>query len=182
LPIFPHKGVLPQIHTDAIVHEEATVIGDVRISYGASVFPGAVIRGDMARITIGSYSNVQDNAVLHGGDRYDGDVLKGHFPVVVGEYVTIGHGAVVHGCKIENNAMIGTRAIVFDESVVGEGSIVGMGAVVQAKTIIPSRSIVVGIPARAAKKVDDVAYSRLKRHALWYYELAKSLQSRRLQT
>jgi carbonic anhydrase/acetyltransferase-like protein (isoleucine patch superfamily) len=125
---------------------------------------------------------VQDNAVLHGGDRYDGDVLTGHIPVVVGEYVTIGHGAVVHGCTIENNTMIGIRATVFDESIVGEGSVVGMGAVVHANTHIPSRSVVVGVPARIEKKVDAVTYSRLRKHAVWYHELAKSLSGSRVQT
>jgi len=146
----------------------------VEISEGTAVFPGAVIRGDVARITIGRYSNIQNNVVLHGGDVYEGDNLKGHLPVEIGDYVTVAHGSVVHGSKVEDVSMIGIKAIVFEGSTVREGSIVGMNAVVRDNSEIPPRSIVVGVPAKVIKKVDDIAYSRIKKHALWYHELAKS--------
>ncbi len=174
MPLFPYKGKLPKIHRDAMVSQLATVIGDVEIFEGAAVFPGAVIRGDVAKITIGKYSNIQDNAVLHGGDVYEGDNLKNHLPVEIGDYVTVAHGSVVHGSKVEDVSMIGIRAIVFEGSVIGEGSIVGMNAVVLENSKIPPRSIVVGVPAKVVKRVDDITYSRLKKHALWYHELAKS--------
>jgi len=174
LPVFSYKGKTPRIHEDALVSPLATVIGNVEISEGTSVFPGAVIRGDVAKITVGKYSNIQDNVVLHGGDIYEGDNLKGHLPIEIGDYVTVGHGAVVHGSRIEDVSMIGIRAIVYGGSVVGAGSIVGMNATVLENTRIPKRSVVVGVPAKVIKAVDDVTYSRIKKHALWYHELAKS--------
>jgi carbonic anhydrase/acetyltransferase-like protein (isoleucine patch superfamily) len=174
LPVFSYKGKTPRIHEDALVSPLATVIGNVEISEGTAVFPGAVIRGDVAKITVGRYSNIQDNVVLHGGDIYEGDNLKGHLPVEIGDYVTVGHGAVVHGSRIEDVSMIGIRAIVYGGSVVGAGSIVGMNATVLENTRIPKRSVVVGVPAKVIKAVDDVTYSRIKKHALWYHKLAKS--------
>jgi len=174
LPVFSYKRKSPKIHEDALVSPLATVIGHVEISEGTAVFPGAVIRGDVAKITVGRYSNIQDNVVIHGGDIYEGDNLKGHLPVEIGDYVTVGHGAVVHGSRIEDVSMIGIRAIVYGGSVVGEGSIVGMNAMVLENTRIPKRSVVVGVPAKVIKTVDDVTYSRIKKHALWYHKLAKS--------
>ena len=174
MPIFSYRGKSPKIHEEALVSPLATVIGQVEISEGTAVFPGAVIRGDVAKITVGKYSNIQDNVVLHGGNIYEGDNLKGHLPVEIGDYVTVGHGAVVHGSKVENVSMIGIRAIVYGGSIVGEGSIVGMNATVLENTKIPKRSVVVGVPAKVIKAVDDVTYSRIKKHALWYHELAKS--------
>jgi carbonic anhydrase/acetyltransferase-like protein (isoleucine patch superfamily) len=173
LPVFSYRGKSPKIHEDALVSPLATVIGHVEISEGTSVFPGAVIRGDVAKITVGKYSNIQDNVVIHGGDIYEGDNLKGHLPVEIGDYVTVGHGAVVHGSRIENVSMIGIKAIVYGGSVVEEGSIVGMNATVLENTRIPKRSVVVGAPAKVVKTVDDVTYSRLRKHALRYHELAK---------
>jgi carbonic anhydrase/acetyltransferase-like protein (isoleucine patch superfamily) len=174
LPVFSYRGRTPKIHEDALVSPLATVIGHVEISEGVSVFPGAVIRGDVAKITVGKYSNLQDNVVIHGGDIYEGDNLKGHLPVEIGDYVTVGHGAVVHGSKIEDVSMIGMKAIVYGGSVVGAGSIVGMNATVLENTRIPKRSVVVGVPAKVVKTVDDVTCLRIKKHALWYHELAKS--------
>ena len=174
MPLFHYKGKFPEIHKDAMVSSLATVIGDVEISKCATVFPGAIIRGDVAKITIGKHTNIQDNAILHGGDVYEGDNLKNHIPVEIGDYVTVAHGSVVHGSTIEDVSMIGIRAIVFEGSVIGEGSIVGMNAVVPENSKIPPRSIIVGVPAEVIKKVDDITYSRLRKHALWYYELAKS--------
>ena len=174
MPVLPYRGKMPEIHKDALVSPLATVIGDVVISEGASVFPGAVIRGDVARITIGKYSNIQDNVVIHGGDIYEGDILKGNIPVEIGDYVTVAHAAVVHGSKVEDVSLIGIRAIVYEGSIIGEGSIVGMNATLLENTIVPARSIIVGTPAKVIKTVDDITYSMIKKHALRYYELAKS--------
>ena len=174
MPVFSYRGKSPRIHEDAMVSPLAIVIGNVEISEGTAVFPGAVIRGDIAKITIGRYSNIQDNVVLHGGDIYEADNLKGHLPVEIGDYVTVAHGSVVHGSRIEDVSMIGIKATVFEGSVVGEGSIVGMNAAVLENTKIPKRSIAVGVPAKVIKTVDEVTYSRIKKHALWYHELAKS--------
>lgn len=174
LTIKPYNGKTPNIHKNALVFPLATIIGDVEISKGTSVFPGAVIRGDVAKITIGKYTNIQDSVVIHGGDIYMGDKLKGHTPVKIGDYVTVAHNSVVHGCKIGNVVMIGVNAVVFNGSVIGEGSIIGMGAVVLENARIPKRSIAVGIPAKVIKPVDGTTYSKLKKHAIWYNKLAKS--------
>ncbi|MEM3552375.1 MAG: gamma carbonic anhydrase family protein [Candidatus Bathyarchaeia archaeon] len=174
MPIFSYKNKTPKIHKNALVSPLAIIIGDVEVSEGASIFPGAVLRGDVAKITIGKYSNIQDNVVIHGGDIYEGDELKGHLPVEIGDYVTVAHGAVVHGSKIENVALIGIRAIIFEGSIVGEGSIIGMNSTLLENTKIPPKSIVVGTPGKIIKTVDDLTYLRIKKHAQRYYELAKS--------
>jgi len=174
LSVFSYRGKSPKVHDGALVSPLATVIGDVEISGGASVFPGAVIRGDIAKITIGRYSNIQENVVLHGGDLYEGDVFKRGLPVGIGDYVTVAHGAVVHGSKVEDVSLIGIKAIVYEGSIIGRGSIVGMNATVLEKTRVPERSIVAGVPAKVINTVDDVTYSKIKKHALRYHKLAKS--------
>jgi len=174
LPVLSYQGKSPKIHKDAFISALATVIGDVEISEGASVFPGVVIRGDLAKITIGKYSNIQDNAVLHGSGMHEEGDNKEPLTVEIGDYVTVGHGAVVHSSKVEDVSLIGINAVIFGDSVIGEGSIVGMNATVLENTKIPKRSIVVGTPARVVKTVDDATFSRIKEHALRYHELAKS--------
>lgn len=174
--IVPHHGKTPMIDGKALVSNLATVIGDVEIGEGTSIFPGCVLRGDVEKITIGRYTNLQENVVVHCGDVYVGDVLKGYLPVQIGDYVTIGHGAIVHGCNIGNTCLIGTGAIVFSNAVIGEGSIVGMGAVVLNDSNIPPRSVVVGMPAKSVRKVDETEYSQMRKHAIAYSSLAKSHQ------
>jgi len=174
--IVPHHEKKPRINGKALISKLATVVGDVEIGEGTSVFPGCVIRGDVEKITIGEYSNLQDNVVVHCGDVYVGDILKGYIPVKIGDYVTIGHGAIVHGCCIENVCLIGAGAIVFNNATIGEGSIVGMGAVVLENSKFPPRSVVVGIPAKVVKKLDETRYSRIRKHAILYSDLARSHQ------
>ncbi|MBS7655852.1 gamma carbonic anhydrase family protein [Candidatus Bathyarchaeota archaeon] len=172
--MIPYKDETPKIHKDAIVSPLAIIIGDVEVSEGASIFPGAILRGDVAKITIGKYSNIQENVIIHGGDIYEGDELKGHLPVEIGDYVTVAHGAVIHGCKIGNIVLIGIRAIIFEGSVIGEGSIIGMNSTLLENTKVPPKSIVVGTPGKVIKTIDDLTYLRIKKHAQQYYELAKS--------
>ena len=174
MPIFSYKGKHPKLHADAMVSSLAVVIGDVEIAEETAVFPGAVIRGDIAKISIGAYSNIQDNVVIHGGDIYDKDRLKAHISVEIGDYVTVAHGAVVHGSKIEDISMIGINAVLYDGSIIGSGSIIGIHATILENTKIPARSIVVGTPGKVIKPVDEVAYSRIRKHALWYHQLAAS--------
>jgi carbonic anhydrase/acetyltransferase-like protein (isoleucine patch superfamily) len=172
--IVPHHGKEPQINGKALVSKLATVIGDVEIGEGTSIFPGCVLRGDVEKITIGEYSNLQDNVVVHCGDLYEGDILKGYIPVEIGDYVTIGHGAIVHGCRIGDTCLVGAGAIVFNNATIGEGSIVGMGAVVLKNSKIPPRSVVVGTPAKPIRKVDETEYSRIRKHAMIYNKLANT--------
>jgi carbonic anhydrase/acetyltransferase-like protein (isoleucine patch superfamily) len=174
MPIYSYNGTSPTIHETAMVSPLAIVIGDVEIEEETAVFPNAVIRGDIAKIRIGKYSNIQEQAVLHGGDLYEGDDLRGHLPVEVGDYVTLAHGSVVHGCKVGDVSLIGIHATLYDGSTIGGGSIIGLNAAVLENTVIPQRSIVVGVPAKVIRAVDDATYSRIKKHALRYHKLAAS--------
>ena len=136
----------PVIHETAFVADNATVRGNVTIGEGAGIYFGAVLRAETDPITVGPGSNIQDNCVLHGDAGCN---------VVVGQYVTVGHGAVLHGCTVEDNCLIGMNAVVLDHAVIGAGSIVGAGAVVAAGTIVPPISLVVGVPGKVKKTLTD---------------------------
>jgi carbonic anhydrase/acetyltransferase-like protein (isoleucine patch superfamily) len=133
---------MAKIHPSAWVAPGAFLRGDVTLGENVSVWYNAVLRADQEAIRIGKNSNVQDNAVIHGDPDND---------VIVGENVTVGHGAILHGCTVEDGALIGMGAVVLDHAVIGAGSIVGAGAVVASGTIVPPRSLVVGIPAKVKK-------------------------------
>lgn len=139
-------GHEPELSPGAFVHEAAEVIGRVRLGAGASVWPRAVIRGDTEDIAVGDGSNVQDGAVLHADPG---------FPCRVGDHVTVGHLAVVHGCTVGDGSMVGMGAIVMNGAVVGAGSIVGAGAVVPEGVRIPPGSMAVGVPARVVRATTD---------------------------
>lgn len=137
---------MPKIHPTAWVAPGAFVRGDVTIDEQANIWYNAVLRGDQEPITVGKATSVQDNCVLHGDAGCN---------VVVGQYVTVGHGAVLHGCTVEDNCLIGMNAVVLDHAVIGAGSIVGAGAVVAAGTIVPPKSLVVGVPGKVKKTLTD---------------------------
>src|SRR5579883_2666662 len=126
--IRPYRGVMPKLGACVYVDPAATVIGDVELGDDVSIWPGAVVRGDVERIRIGARSNVQDGAVLHV--THDGPYTPGGFPCIVGADVTIGHGAVVHACTIEDGCLIGMHATVLDGAVVKRHAFVGAGALV----------------------------------------------------
>ena len=151
----------PDFSQAAFMAPNATVIGNVSLAEGASVWYGAVVRGDLEAIQIGAFSNVQDGAVLHG------DPGK---QTVIEAYVTIGHKAVIHSAHIEQGCLIGIGAIVLDGVRVGAGSIIGAGCVVTKD--VPRRSLMVGIPAKHLKDVGDTQAAELIDHAKAYYQLA----------
>ncbi len=159
------QGIEPKMDESSFVHETAVLIGKVKIGKNASIWPGVIVRGDEAEIQVGEYSNVQDNSVLH--------CVEGT-PTIIGKYVTIGHKCIVHACKVEDFCLIGMGATVLDGAVIGEGSIVGAGALVTKNTIIPPNSLVLGIPAKVVKQLDDKNLERQKAHATHYWELAKN--------
>ena len=134
------------ISDDVFVAGSATICGQVQIAAGASVWFGAVIRGDTERVEIGDRSNIQDLAVLHAD--------PGH-PCRIGQEVTIGHAAVVHGATVGDGAMIGIRAVVLNGATIGEGAIVGAGAVVTEGCQIPARHLAVGVPAKVIRELTD---------------------------
>lgn len=140
----PHS---PQVDPTSFVHPRATVIGEVRIDARASIWPGAVLRGDMGGIHIGAETSVQDGTVCH--------MTGGWSTLTVGNRVTVGHNVVLHGCTVEDMCLIGMGAVILDNAVIGKGSLVAAGAVVTAGTVIPPGSFVVGAPARVVKPVSD---------------------------
>ena len=141
-----YKGILPRISSTAKGGENITIVGDVTIGEHVSLWYGAVLRGDASPITLGDYSNVQDNATVHGCEEY---------PTTVGKNVVIGHNAIIHGCTIADNCLIGMGATILTGAIIGEGSIIGAGALIPEHKVIPPRSLVVGIPARVVRTTTD---------------------------
>ncbi len=144
--------------------DNCTVVGDVTLGSHVSVWYGAVIRGDVAPIAVGANSNVQDLAVIH--PQLDEDIQ-------IGENVTIGHAAVVHGRKIGDSCLIGMKAVLLPGSEIGEGSIVGAGALVTQGKIIPPRSVVMGSPGKVVRQVTDEEYQERLDHASYYIDYAR---------
>ena len=144
--IYSWDGIVPVIDPAAFVHPEAVVIGDVLIGPACYVGPGAVLRGDFGRIVMERGSNLQETCVIHAFPGRD---------VVIEEAGHIGHGAVLHGCRIGRNAMVGMNAVVMDEAVVGADSIVAALAFVKAGAVIPPRSLAVGSPAKVLRELSD---------------------------
>jgi carbonic anhydrase/acetyltransferase-like protein (isoleucine patch superfamily) len=149
------------VHATAFVAPNATVVGDVVIDEDSSVWFGAVLRGDVDKISIGKRSNVQDLAVIHCDPGY---------PCSIGDEVTVGHAAVVHGATIESNVLIGIRAVVLNGAHIGEGSIIGAGAVVTEGAQIPPGSLVVGVPGKVLRPTSDEQRQHITRNALNYVE------------
>ncbi|WP_231040343.1 gamma carbonic anhydrase family protein [Pectinatus frisingensis] len=152
-------GKTPTVDSKAYVFNEGCVIGMVEMDEYSSVWFNATVRGDIAPVKIGRYTNVQDNAVLHVAD---------DLPCIVGDFVTIGHSAVLHACTVENNCLIGMHATVLDGAVIGEGSIVGAGALVTKNTIVPSHSLVLGVPAKVVKSMSAESAKSIHAQAVKY--------------
>lgn len=160
--MYKFKGHSPKaLHEpfDGWIADNATVIGQVELGQKVSVWYGAVIRGDNSCIRIGDFSNVQENAVLHTDAGID---------LNIGNYVTIGHQAMLHGCTIGDNSLIGINAVVLNNAVIGKNCIVGANALVPEGKVIPDNSLVVGSPARVVKTLDDQAEVSLKMSAMHY--------------
>ena len=160
LPFGDHE---PEIDPTAWLAPNATVVGQARVDAHASVFYGAVIRADMAAVHLGERSNLQDNVVVHT----DTDL-----PTLIGVGVTVGHAAVVHGCTLEDQCLIGMNATVLNGAVVGAGSLVAAGAVVREGAVIPPGSLVAGVPARVLRPLTDEELDRVVRGADIYVALA----------
>lgn len=168
---YPYLGKWPKVPKESFIAPGAILIGEVTLGEGSSVWYNAVLRGDVNPITIGKHSNVQDNSTVHtASSRISGK--DGGIPTIIGDYVTIGHGCVIHACTIEDYCLIGMGATVLDGAVVGRGSVVGAGAVVTKGTVIPPYSVAVGTPARVVKTLgEEVLPSRLNQ-AEHYFTLA----------
>jgi len=154
----------PKIHETAFIALSADVIGDVTIGEKSGIWHHAVLRGDVNRIEIGSYTNVQDGTIVH---------VAGKYPAIIGNNVTIGHGAIVHACTVKDNAFIGMGAIILDGAVIGEGALIGAGALVTEKKEIPPYTLAVGIPARVVKELPEEYIEMAKKRAIDYANLAQ---------
>ncbi len=157
-----YLGILPQIPASAYVDPSAQVLGDVVLGERASVWMNAVVRGDVNAIRIGAGSNVQDCAVLHG--------MRHVYPVHVGEMVTIGHNATVHGCTLEDEVLVGIGATILNDARIGTGSIIAAGAVIPEHTIIPPRSLVAGVPGRVKRQLGDADHALILQYARNYLD------------
>lgn len=138
--------------------------GDVRIKNNVSIWPFAVLRGDLNYIEVGENSNIQDGCVLHVTDE---------LPVVIGNNVTVGHNAVIHGCKICNNVLIGMGSIILDKAQISSGCIIAAGSVVLQGEIIPENSLVAGVPGKVRRTLGEAEVQNIKNHALRYSKLAE---------
>lgn len=156
------EGILPKIDEKTYIAEGGMVIGSVTMEEYSSIWHNTVVRGDVNSIKIGRYTNIQDNSVVHVADDY---------ATIIGDFVTVGHGAIVHGCKIEDHCLIGMGSIIMDGATIGSGSIIAAGALVKENEVIPPFSLVVGVPGRVVKTLpgntDSIHAQALKYKTLW---------------
>lgn len=164
-------GRTPRIDPEALILEPCVIAGDVEIGPETSVWYGAVIRGDVGPVRIGARSNIQDNCVLHES--------TGRTPLVVEDEVTVGHGAILHGCHLKRRCLVGMGAVVLDEAVVGEEAMVGAGALVPEGMVIPDRHLAVGVPAKVRRPLTEAEIAALKDSADHYVEAAREYLQRR---
>lgn len=150
---------------DGWIAETATVIGNVELGRQVSIWFGAVVRADNCKISLGDFSNVQENAVLHTDPGIE---------LNIGSYVTIGHQAMLHGCKIGDNSLIGINAVILNNAVIGKNCIIGANALIPEGKIIPDNSLVMGSPGKVVKTLDEFAEARLKLSAMHYAEHYKN--------
>lgn len=169
------KDMSPEIHPSAYVDEQAHVSGDVVLAADVSVWPMAVLRGDVQKIRVGRASNVQDGAVLHVS--HDSKYNPGGQPLIIGEHVTVGHNATLHACTIENEVLVGMGSIVLDAAVLETRVMLGAGALVPPGKILESGYLYVGSPAKQARKLNDAELEFLKYSADNYIEMANEHKS-----
>lgn len=159
------KDKTPQI--PYYLSEDAVLIGDIRCGENSSVWFKSVLRGDINYISIGKFSNIQDMCVCHVTEK---------LPCIVGDYVTVGHNAVLHGCSIDDYVLVGMGSILLDGATIGKGSIIAAGTVVKENMIIEPYSLVAGVPGVVKKRLNQNVIEELKKHAESYFEFAKDLK------
>lgn len=165
MPVLPYRDAQPRMHEDAFVAPGAHVIGDVHVGARSSIWFGAVVRGDVFHIRIGAETNIQDNSVVH--------VTTDRHPAIIGDRVTVGHRVILHGCTVEDGALIGMGAVVMDRARIGAGALVGAGAIVTEGTEIPPGTLALGSPARVKRELTEAEKKHLAWTAPHYWELAE---------
>ena len=158
------NGVAPSINENAYVSKSVDIIGDVKVEENVSIWFGARLRADMNKIVIGANSNIQENAVVH---------VDIESPVIIGENVTIGHSAIIHGCNISNNVLVGMRSIILNNAKISKNSIVGAGALVTQGKEFEEGVLILGNPAKAVRKLSEEEIKSIKRSADNYVALSK---------
>lgn len=159
------NGHTPTVDDSAWIAPNATLVGNVTLGAESSVFYGAVLRGDADAITLGARSNLQDNVVVH---------CDTGIPTTIGTGVTVGHGAVIHGCTIEDDCLIGMHATVMNGAVIGTASLVAGGAVVLEGSVFPARSLIAGVPAKMRREISDDELAAIRHNADHYVELSRA--------
>jgi len=167
------RGIIPTIATSAYIEETAAVIGDVVIGSESSVWFNAVVRGDVHSIRIGHRTNIQDLCLLH--------VTDDTYPLTLGDDITVGHHAVLHGCTIKDRVLIGMGAVIMDGAVIEEDCIVGAGALVTERMQVPPKSLILGTPARIRRSLTDDELRWIKESALNYIRYAQYYISDRVE-
>jgi len=162
MPVLPFENMIPVLGSRVFLAPGATLVGDVNLGDDVSVWFNAVLRGDIHWIRVGARSNLQDGVVVH--------VENGRCPTVLGEDVSIGHGAVLHGCTIHSGALVGMSATVLNDAVIGEGSLVAAGAVVREGFEAPPRSLIAGVPAVVKRPLSEGEGARIRATAQHYVE------------
>lgn len=165
--IFALDGLAPRLGRDVYVAPNATVVGDVHLGDEVSIWFGAVLRGDVERLTVGAWSNVQDNSVLHSDPGS---------PLVVGERVTVGHGCILHGCRIGDGALIGMGSTILNDARIGRNCLVGADALVTEGKEFPDGMLIVGSPARAIRPLTPEELARMAESPGRYVERGKVYQ------
>jgi carbonic anhydrase/acetyltransferase-like protein (isoleucine patch superfamily) len=160
-----YQGHMPVIPESCYVDVSAQVLGDVVLGEHSSVWMNAVVRGDVNSIRVGAHSNIQDCVVVHG--------MRYLYPVIVGDWVTIGHNATVHGCVIEDTCLIGIGAVILNNAQIGEGSIIAAGAVVAENAKIPPRSLVAGIPGKVRRELNSDDRDMILKYGRNYLDYTK---------
>ena len=160
-----YRGIVPKIAASAYIDSSAQVIGDVAVGERSSIWPNVTARGDVHSIRIGDDSNVQDNSVLHCDE--------GLFPLEIGNRVTVGHLAMLHGCTIEDDCVIGIGAVVLNGAKIGKGSVIAAGAVVPEGTEVPPDSMVMGVPGKVKRQLTEDERQRFRENAKHYVEAAR---------
>jgi len=152
-----HKGINPEFPETSYVDESAQLIGDVILGEHSSVWMNAVLRGDVHEIRVGHYSNIQDCSILHG--------MKEQYGVYVGDYVTVGHNVVLHGCRVEDRCLIGMGSIILNGAVIGRGSIIAAGTLIPEKTVVEPNSLWLGSPGKFRRHLEKSDEDMILRYA-----------------
>jgi gamma-carbonic anhydrase len=169
MPIYEHKGVRPRLGKNVFIAPNATVIGDVELGDEASVWFGAVIRGDVFPIRFGARTNVQDGSVVH--------VTGGSAATTVGDDVTIGHMVLLHGCTVGSRCLVGMGSIVLDGAVIGDECLIAAGSLVAPRTVIPPGSMVMGRPAKVIRPLREADFAMVREAGALYVGYAQTFRS-----